>query len=86
MNDSAMLEPRTPRLPTLFVPHGGGPCFFMDPPPGDPHAWDAMASCLRGIAASVGTKPRAGSSSLAMPAAESSARTRDASTGEPGAG
>jgi aromatic ring-opening dioxygenase catalytic subunit (LigB family) len=47
------------RLPTLFIPHGGGPCFFMDPPPGDPQAWDAMAAYLRGIAASIGTRPRA---------------------------
>ncbi len=54
-----MSNPSTGRLPALFVPHGGGPCFFMDPPPADPHAWDAMASYLRGIAASVGTKPRA---------------------------
>ena len=23
------------RLPTLFIPHGGGPCFFMDPPPAE---------------------------------------------------
>ena len=31
----------------------------MDPPAGDPHAWDAMASYLRGIAGSIGAKPRA---------------------------
>jgi aromatic ring-opening dioxygenase catalytic subunit (LigB family) len=47
------------RLPTLFIPHGGGPCFFMDPPPGAPHAWDRMAEYLRGIADSVGTRPKA---------------------------
>jgi aromatic ring-opening dioxygenase catalytic subunit (LigB family) len=47
------------RLPTLFIPHGGGPCFFMDPPPNDPHAWDAMAAYLRGIASSLPAKPRA---------------------------
>ena len=47
------------RQPTLFIPHGGGPCFFMDPPPNDPHAWDAMAAYLRGIAASLPAKPRA---------------------------
>ena len=47
------------RLPTLFIPHGGGPCFFMDPPPNDPHAWDAMAAYLRGVAASLPAKPRA---------------------------
>jgi len=26
------------RLPTLFIPHGGGPCFFMDPPAADPRS------------------------------------------------
>ena len=31
----------------------------MDPPAGEPHAWDAMASYLRGIADSIGAKPRA---------------------------
>jgi aromatic ring-opening dioxygenase catalytic subunit (LigB family) len=31
----------------------------MDPPPNDPHAWDAMAAYLRGIAASLPAKPRA---------------------------
>jgi aromatic ring-opening dioxygenase catalytic subunit (LigB family) len=47
------------RLPALFIPHGGGPCFFMDPPPGDPHAWDKMAAYLRGIAASLNKRPKA---------------------------
>ena len=47
------------RLPTMFIPHGGGPCFFMDPPPGDPHAWDSMAAYLRGIAASLHVRPKA---------------------------
>lgn len=59
-----MNAPTTPgddgtRLPSLFIPHGGGPCFFMEPPPNDPHAWDAMAAYLRGIAASLPAKPRA---------------------------
>ena len=49
----------TARLPTLFIPHGGGPCFFMDPPAGAPHAWDGMATYLRGIADSIGTRPKA---------------------------
>jgi aromatic ring-opening dioxygenase catalytic subunit (LigB family) len=47
------------RLPTLFIPHGGGPCFFMDPPAGAPRAWDRMAEYLRGIADSIGTRPKA---------------------------
>jgi aromatic ring-opening dioxygenase catalytic subunit (LigB family) len=45
------------RLPTLFIPHGGGPCFFMDPPYRD--LWDGMAAYLRGIPDAVGAKPRA---------------------------
>jgi len=43
--------------PTHFIPHGGGPCFFMDWNP--PHAWDRMAAYLRGIAATLPEKPRA---------------------------
>ena len=47
------------RLPTLYIPHGGGPCFFMDPPAGMPaDTWDNMAIYLRGIAASLPTRPR----------------------------
>lgn len=46
------------RLPSLYIPHGGGPCFFMDPPPGLPRdLWDRMATYLRGIDASLGTRP-----------------------------
>lgn len=34
-------------LPTLYLPHGGGPCFFMDwNPPGE---WDRLAGFLRGV-------------------------------------
>jgi len=45
-------------LPTLFIPHGGGPCFFMDPLPGLPaNLWDGMAAYLRGIDAALGARP-----------------------------
>jgi len=47
----------TPRMPTLFVPHGAGPCFFMDWNP--PTAWNAMAEFLKGVAASLPARPRA---------------------------
>jgi aromatic ring-opening dioxygenase catalytic subunit (LigB family) len=47
------------RLPTLYIPHGGGPCFFVDPPPDDPHMWDGLAAYLRGIDASLGVRPKA---------------------------
>lgn len=50
----------TARLPTLFIPHGGGPCFFMDPMPGFPPAmWDGMEAYLRGIRAEIGVHPKA---------------------------
>jgi aromatic ring-opening dioxygenase catalytic subunit (LigB family) len=44
-----------PRMPTLFIPHGGGPCFFMawDPP----GIWDRMAAFLRGIADTLPRRP-----------------------------
>ncbi len=32
--------------PTFFIPHGGGPCFFMDDPRG---VWTGMAAFLRSI-------------------------------------
>lgn len=49
-----------PRLPTLFIPHGGGPCFFMEPMPGfPPDLWDKLAAYLRAIPQAVGRRPRA---------------------------
>lgn len=46
--------------PTLFIPHGGGPCFFMDPPPSWPRdTWDRMAAFFCGIDASLGWRPAA---------------------------
>jgi aromatic ring-opening dioxygenase catalytic subunit (LigB family) len=47
------------RLPTLFIPHGGGPCFFMEPIGGPKDMWNKMAAYLRGLAAEVGQKPKA---------------------------
>lgn len=47
------------RLPTFYIPHGGGPCFFMDPPPGMPTLWDAMAAYLRALLQLAGTRPKA---------------------------
>jgi aromatic ring-opening dioxygenase catalytic subunit (LigB family) len=47
-------------LPTLFVPHGGGPCFFMDPNggPSDP-MWQPMEAYLEGLIGSLPERPRA---------------------------
>lgn len=47
----------TSSMPTWFIPHGGGPCFFMDWNP--PHAWDRMAAFLKGLAATLPARPRA---------------------------
>ena len=44
-----------PKQPTLFIPHGGGPCFFMD----WPRTWDHMATFLRGLCATLPQKPDA---------------------------
>jgi aromatic ring-opening dioxygenase catalytic subunit (LigB family) len=46
------------RTPTFFIPHGGGPCFFMDGM-GPPGTWDRMADWLRNMSKSVGPKPDA---------------------------
>ena len=45
------------RQPTLFIPHGGGPCFFMDWDP--PGTWDSMAEWLRAIPDTLPERPRA---------------------------
>lgn len=48
----------THKLPVFFIPHGGGPCFFMDWP-GNPHMWDHMAHFLKTLSARVGARPKA---------------------------
>jgi aromatic ring-opening dioxygenase catalytic subunit (LigB family) len=45
------------RLPTLFIPHGGGPCFFMNWDP--PDTWHRMAEYLRRVPDDVRVRPRA---------------------------
>ncbi len=44
-------------MPTWFIPHGGGPCFFMDWHP--PAAWDRMADFLRNLASTLPRRPQA---------------------------
>lgn len=41
------------KLPTIFIPHGGGPCFFMDWDP--PDTWERMANHLRGVPGDIGS-------------------------------
>jgi aromatic ring-opening dioxygenase catalytic subunit (LigB family) len=44
-------------LPTLFVPHGAGPCFFMDWEPAN--TWVPMGDWLRTVPQRLGARPRA---------------------------
>jgi len=48
---------QTPRFPTAYIPHGGGPCFFMDWSPAD--MWDAMEAYLKRLPFDMGQKPKA---------------------------
>lgn len=47
------------RQPTLYLPHGGGPCFFMEWTMGPADSWDRMAAWLRSIEGSLPEPPRA---------------------------
>jgi aromatic ring-opening dioxygenase catalytic subunit (LigB family) len=49
----------TDRMPTLFIDHGGGPCFFMETTYGPKDMWDRLAAHLRGLAAGLKTRPKA---------------------------
>src|SRR3546814_11327879 len=45
------------RMPSFFIPHGAGPCFFMDWNP--PGTWHRMAGFLKGVAEPLPARPRA---------------------------
>ena len=48
------------RQPAIFLPHGGGPCFWMEfPPPLGPHAWDNLRAYLAGLVESLPERPKA---------------------------
>jgi aromatic ring-opening dioxygenase catalytic subunit (LigB family) len=47
--------PVTPQ-PSFFIPHGGGPCFFMDDPAG---IWTGMEDFLRNLPATLPSNPEA---------------------------
>ncbi|MGZ3376564.1 MAG: DODA-type extradiol aromatic ring-opening family dioxygenase [Phenylobacterium sp.] len=46
-------------LPTLFIPHGAGPCFFMDWTRGPADTWDKAAAWLKGLVAGLPERPKA---------------------------
>ncbi len=45
--------------PALFIPHGGGPCFFMDWSWGPADTWEATRRFLEGLAATLPETPKA---------------------------
>lgn len=45
------------RLPTVFIPHGGGPCFFMEWTMGPPDTWDRLRDFLLGMDALLPARP-----------------------------
>ena len=45
------------KQPVFFVPHGGGPCFFMDWQPAD--MWNGMAAFLQSIPSRLPERPKA---------------------------
>ena len=49
--------PAAGQMPAFYIPHGAGPCFFMDWNP--PDAWDRTAAFLGGIPASLPAAPTA---------------------------
>jgi aromatic ring-opening dioxygenase catalytic subunit (LigB family) len=46
------------RTPAFYIPHGGGPCFFMDGM-GPPGTWDRMGEWLKDMHKAVGPRPDA---------------------------
>jgi aromatic ring-opening dioxygenase catalytic subunit (LigB family) len=49
----------TKRQPAIFLPHGGGPCFFMDWTWGPADTWKATQHFLEGLAATLPEPPKA---------------------------
>lgn len=48
------------RLPSLYITHGGGPCFWMEfGPPFGPHAFDRLRAYLAGLIAGLPERPKA---------------------------
>ena len=47
------------RQPTIFIPHGGGPCFFMDWTRGAANTWHATQRFLEGLATTLPATPKA---------------------------
>ncbi len=56
-NSASAAETPVVRMPALYIPHGAGPCFFMDWTPRD--TWTRMGEFLRGAMSALPRKPSA---------------------------
>lgn len=45
------------KMPAVYIPHGAGPCFFMDWQPAN--TWHGMAAYLKGVVATLPQQPKA---------------------------
>jgi len=54
---TTLLSNESVSQPVLFIPHGAGPCFFMDWQPSD--TWHEMATFLKGISDRLPERPKA---------------------------
>ncbi len=57
--EGCALSSAVSRQPAIFLPHGGGPCFFMDWTMGPPGTWHPTQRFLEGLAATLPAPPRA---------------------------
>ncbi len=53
------MSANSPRQPAIFLPHGGGPCFFMDWTWGPADTWLPTQRFLAGLAATLPATPKA---------------------------
>lgn len=56
---SAKTTMSEPRMPTIYLPHGGGPCFFMTWTMGPPDTWERMAAWLQALPQALPRAPTA---------------------------
>lgn len=47
------------KMPTIYIPHGGGPCFFMEWTMGPRDTWDRMGAWLKSLDGSLPRTPTA---------------------------
>jgi aromatic ring-opening dioxygenase catalytic subunit (LigB family) len=50
---------KTKIMPVFYIPHGGGPCFFMEWTMGPRDTWDGMAAWLKQLGSTVPERPQA---------------------------